>query len=263
MVEELGYKSHNAILWFDKTAPELETGLNELDGDEAIRDLIDWLRENQENEFHVFIEHPIDKPVLAENDGGGEGVRVEQVHLVDGSPARDEATKEDAFETPHPGTDSQNADEIRASRSMRKRKARSPKKSAPSSKKDVAEDKGKGKAMETSGCGKNPKKVNHGKKKKFGGGPDRKHDEGPSCVDAHAPEDIHDGVDGPEVEGVRDGGRGNVKFYQPELVPSDEEYAYEYKSETLKTPVSTDEEDFHRHAWPEFNDDYAFGNGHF
>ncbi|MED6117933.1 hypothetical protein PIB30_114665, partial [Stylosanthes scabra] len=114
MVEELGYKSHNAILWFDKTAPELETGLNELDGDEAIRDLIDWLRENQENEFHVFIEHPIDKPVLAENDGGGEGVPVEQVHLVDGSPARDEATKEDAFETPHPGTDSQNADEIRA-----------------------------------------------------------------------------------------------------------------------------------------------------
>ncbi|MED6117365.1 hypothetical protein PIB30_109351, partial [Stylosanthes scabra] len=131
MVEELGYKSHNAILWFDKTAPELETGLNELDGDEAIRDLIDWLRENRENEFHVFIEHPIDKPILAENDGGGEGVPVEQVHLVDGSLARDEATKEDAFETPHPGTDSQNADEIRASRSRRKRKARSPKQKEP------------------------------------------------------------------------------------------------------------------------------------
>ncbi|MED6227682.1 hypothetical protein PIB30_116352, partial [Stylosanthes scabra] len=48
MLDDLGYKNHKAMQWYDKNAPELETGINVIDGDQGIRELIDWLRVNEE-----------------------------------------------------------------------------------------------------------------------------------------------------------------------------------------------------------------------
>ncbi|MED6121286.1 hypothetical protein PIB30_028660 [Stylosanthes scabra] len=53
-----------------------------------------------------------------------------------------------------------------------------------------------------------------------------------------------------------------VKFYQPLIHSSDEDYVYDYESETLHTPVSSEEE-YEKHSWQEFRNRYAFGEGHF
>ncbi|MED6110890.1 hypothetical protein PIB30_047182 [Stylosanthes scabra] len=85
LLNELGYKNHKAMHWYDKNALELETGINEIDGDQGIRELIEWLRVNDEPKFHIYIEHTISKPILAEDVGVGEKVKAETVNLDEDS----------------------------------------------------------------------------------------------------------------------------------------------------------------------------------
>ncbi|MED6130164.1 hypothetical protein PIB30_115317, partial [Stylosanthes scabra] len=59
-----------------------------------------------------------------------------------------------------------------------------------------------------------------------------------------------------------DVGAAAKKYYQPQFNAAVEELVYEYEEEALGTPVSSDEEHV-KHDWPEFNDEYAFGEGHF
>ncbi|MED6130071.1 hypothetical protein PIB30_114456, partial [Stylosanthes scabra] len=104
--------------------------------------------------------------------------------------------------------------------------------------------KGKGKAEEDVVKSKSPMKDFTRKKKRRS----RRNGEsnnvaGPSADNGSGPE--KNGT-GPSKNG---GGRPNMKYYQPQLVSSDEEYAYEYEPETLHTPVSTDGEDGDRHQW--------------
>ncbi|MED6211459.1 hypothetical protein PIB30_073820 [Stylosanthes scabra] len=44
LFEDLRYTKYKAVYWLDKNAPELETGLNELEGDAGIREMLDYLR---------------------------------------------------------------------------------------------------------------------------------------------------------------------------------------------------------------------------
>ncbi|MED6122264.1 hypothetical protein PIB30_038205 [Stylosanthes scabra] len=118
LLEDIGYKSHKALHWFDVTAPEFETGLNELDGDQGICELIDWLRTNKEPEFHIYVEHSISKPILAEDVGDG---NCETINLEDDG---DNAAEGDALKEPSPGSDV----EVNAKQSNKKRKVSSPKK---------------------------------------------------------------------------------------------------------------------------------------
>ncbi|MED6154654.1 hypothetical protein PIB30_114664, partial [Stylosanthes scabra] len=48
LFEDLRYTKYKTVYWLDKNAPELETGLNELEGDAGIRDMLDYLRTNRE-----------------------------------------------------------------------------------------------------------------------------------------------------------------------------------------------------------------------
>ncbi|MED6141657.1 hypothetical protein PIB30_105643 [Stylosanthes scabra] len=72
LFEDLRYTKYKAMYWLDKNAQELETGLNELEGDAGIRDMLDYLRTNRELEFHLYWEHVINEPVIAEEAPGGE-----------------------------------------------------------------------------------------------------------------------------------------------------------------------------------------------
>ncbi|MED6189968.1 hypothetical protein PIB30_101180 [Stylosanthes scabra] len=47
LFEDLRYTKYKAVYWLDKNAPELETGLNELEGDAGIREMLDYLRTNR------------------------------------------------------------------------------------------------------------------------------------------------------------------------------------------------------------------------
>ncbi|MED6215735.1 hypothetical protein PIB30_000740 [Stylosanthes scabra] len=94
MSDELGYKNHKAMHW-----------------------------ENEELEFHIYVEHTISKPILAEDLRGyvgvSAGVNVETVNLDDSSNnAYDEGGEDDMFNIPNPRIDSNNEDDIGASRIM-------------------------------------------------------------------------------------------------------------------------------------------------
>ncbi|MED6114466.1 hypothetical protein PIB30_080464 [Stylosanthes scabra] len=72
LFEDLRYTKYKAVYWLDKNAPEIETGLNELEGDAGIREMLDYLRTNRELEFHLYWEHVINEPVIAEEAPEGE-----------------------------------------------------------------------------------------------------------------------------------------------------------------------------------------------
>ncbi|MED6107462.1 hypothetical protein PIB30_014313 [Stylosanthes scabra] len=78
LLEWLGYKKYRRVFWKDKNAPEFETGLNRLRGDDDIRELIDYLRMNRVSEFHLYWDHVINEPIFADdanrvNDGNQGG----------------------------------------------------------------------------------------------------------------------------------------------------------------------------------------------
>ncbi|MED6175088.1 hypothetical protein PIB30_075168 [Stylosanthes scabra] len=60
LYESLG--SYEAVHWLDKEVPELETGLNELVGNQDIRDLCDWLRLNAEGNRVSYICRACNQP---------------------------------------------------------------------------------------------------------------------------------------------------------------------------------------------------------
>ncbi|MED6191305.1 hypothetical protein PIB30_115028, partial [Stylosanthes scabra] len=112
--------------WLDTEAPELETGLNELVGDQGIRDLSDWLRGNKETEFHIFIEHEVNKPVLVDD---AEGVNVDTINLDDSNSGGDEAFEDDLSDTQ--GGDGSSDMEVMLSQPKGKRMAKTSKKTTP------------------------------------------------------------------------------------------------------------------------------------
>ncbi|MED6144531.1 hypothetical protein PIB30_016378 [Stylosanthes scabra] len=212
LLEEIGYKSHEALHWFDTTAPEFEIGLNEMVGDQGIRDLIDWLRTNEEPEFHIYVEHSISKPIPAEED---EGVNCETIILEDSD------------------NDAEGDIEVDVNQSSRKRKVSSPNKNGASmNNDDDVEGRGKGKAEESNGKGKSPIKIIHQKKKSPRKKP--KYGRGLGIRIGDGPAKNHGG--GPGVETVGEGSGRNVKYYQQELVAGLREALKEVTDPAIEVP---------------------------
>ncbi|MED6119117.1 hypothetical protein PIB30_008926 [Stylosanthes scabra] len=183
LLNELGYKNHKAMHWYDKNASELETGINEIDGNQGIRELIEWLRVNEEPEFHIYIEHTIGKLILAEDVGVGEKVRAETVNLDEDSIH--------SWEMPNHVIHINSEDGVGATQSSRKRKENA--EPEGKGKQKAAEPKGKGKEKvdeaKVVGKGKSPKKVIHAKKNRGGAEAKKRQDEGPSGLHGNGPED--------------------------------------------------------------------------
>ncbi|MED6185928.1 hypothetical protein PIB30_061899, partial [Stylosanthes scabra] len=114
LLEDVGYRSHKAMHWLDTEAPELETGLNELVGDQGIRDL---------------------------------RVNVDTINLDDSNSGGDEAFEDDLSDTQ--GGDGSSDMEVMLSQPKGKRMAKTSKKTTPSNNKEILkEGKGKGKLEE-------------------------------------------------------------------------------------------------------------------
>ncbi|MED6224091.1 hypothetical protein PIB30_080426 [Stylosanthes scabra] len=260
LFEGLRYTKYKAVYWLDKNAPELETGLNEPEGDAGIRDMLDYLRTNLEFEFHLYWEHVINEPVMAgealegENsgvnagrDGGASGQPINLDETTSSSEDRYESVEDEAYKPPPLA---RMTVIVRVSWRLRK------------------------------GNSLNLRNVSHqGRLCNLGwarvvkrGRLQRMDGVGPSGVDGpgevHGPSNKHAGAQ-PDFQIHSDSGldyvkrrKGKAKVYEPQFVQSDEDYAYEYHSETLHTPVSSEEE-YKKYEWPEFDDDYEFGEEHF
>ncbi|MED6140662.1 hypothetical protein PIB30_095436, partial [Stylosanthes scabra] len=237
-------------------------------GDAGIRELLDYLRLNLELEFHLYWDHVVNEAIVVEDDGGvqagneggvnggnddanvggngaGGAAVPEPVNMDDTSSSSDDGY-EKAYKPPPSWTldsdsdsESNGCDRKRQEQAKKKRKVIQQKRS-PRPKKKL---KGK-KVMED--------------KKKQSGMPSCKGSGGASSSKG-TPQDTSDS------ESDEQGGnwsRPKPKVYMPQFLPSDDDYAYEYEEENLRTPVSSEDE-YQKPDWPAFDDEYEFSQGHF
>ncbi|MED6154645.1 hypothetical protein PIB30_114552, partial [Stylosanthes scabra] len=124
---------------------------------------------------------------------------------------------------------------------------------------------GKKRKVEKTKKGVSPRKVVHQKKGRYVKKGRKSSSAGPSGLHEGAgPSRLHEGTGpsgasgGPIVPSDSDSdfgpnnvgtGKPKPKIYQPKFVPSDDDYVYEYESENLHTPVSSEEE-YKKHDWP-------------
>ncbi|MED6128043.1 hypothetical protein PIB30_093864, partial [Stylosanthes scabra] len=191
LFEFLGYTKYRRVFWEDKNAPEFETGLNMLRGDDGIRALIDYLRMNMVSEFHLYWDHVIDEPIFVDdagginddNQGGLKGVNVEEANAdnvqgagggVDGGNATPipldetssssddgyESAEDEAYKPPpdwnaETGSDSDEENEALKKRNVSDpKKGVSPRKIIQQSKAKNVANKGKGIELGQNGSGK-------------------------------------------------------------------------------------------------------------
>ncbi|MED6206886.1 hypothetical protein PIB30_030768 [Stylosanthes scabra] len=236
--DELGYKTKKKLHWLDVADDHLESGLYCLHRDKEINAMRENVLRNYglSEEFHIYVEHEVSMPHPAENPPAQEAEAIviddedsSSSSTDDGGyeSADDELYKPPKFVSEEDDTDSEVEGSSR--KSSQKGKSANPKHKGRRSVSNAGE-KGEG-------VGSKPKAAMGGL----------------SVNDEDGPAD--EGVPGPSV-------KNGVKFYQLEVPSSEEEYAYEYESETFHTHVSSDGE-FSKHKWQEFNVVYGFGQGHF
>ncbi|MED6170667.1 hypothetical protein PIB30_033234 [Stylosanthes scabra] len=271
LFEWLGYTKYRRVFWEDKNAPKFETGLNRLRGDDGIRELIDYLRMNMVSEFHLYWDHVIDEPIFADdagsvndtnqggvnvdnigeaNAGNVQGVGDNDVNEDETSSSSDdgyESADDEAYKPPpewnaETGSDSDEGNEaLKKRKVVDSKKGVSPSKIGHQRKVKKVPSKGKGKDTELDQNGSGKKMQAEFRRSRAG-----PNGAGPSCVGGSSRPNTQPSSDSEldEEGGPTDGERSRPKqrVYMPQVLQSDDDYAYEYQSESLHTPVSSEDE---------------------
>ncbi|MED6188965.1 hypothetical protein PIB30_091012 [Stylosanthes scabra] len=236
LLEELGYQDHEAAHWLDQTAVDVESGLRKLVGDSGINDLRQHLIDNPNlSEFHLYFEHPVNQPHMVDfvdlEGMSGDDVSVEEIHGdgYDGD-TNEEHVAEDVVSHKGKGKCTNSTRKSAAQIEKAQRKKSSPKKK-----------------VET------PKKKGTPRKKKLadrlnGCGPSKEGDQGGPTEDVELNPSHEKSLAGFHYVGQTQVGEDSVLL--------------EYESEDMHTPVSSEDEG-RKHHFPEFNNEYAFGQGRF
>ncbi|MED6212170.1 hypothetical protein PIB30_080611 [Stylosanthes scabra] len=71
LLEGIGYKKIKKMQWYDIAEDDLEAGLHKLEGDADINAMCEHLMRNfgLTDEFHIYVEHEVDIPVPASDEG--------------------------------------------------------------------------------------------------------------------------------------------------------------------------------------------------
>ncbi|XP_025611182.1 uncharacterized protein [Arachis hypogaea] len=289
----LGYATYRAVYWYDPTSNDLESGLHILRGDAGINEMREnKLRNSNINEFYIYFDHAVDEPQIVEEEAAAEQGPEEFDDAVDvdsimrelqSSPSTagdgNGSGDDDLYEPPPNGTetgsddDSSSCDEendLMKKRSTVKGKEKvmprrrvtvkegpgaessGNKRGAGRKTAGVPSDKGTMPAAKPKGTGPSarPKRTRPTAKPK-GSVPHHKPQKTGAAV--HAEEDV------PYVQ-PNDG--PPIGLYVNEEESDDDDPVYEYASEDLHTPVSSEDEG-DKHEFPVFNEDYGFGEGRF
>ncbi|MED6173001.1 hypothetical protein PIB30_055286 [Stylosanthes scabra] len=218
LYKSIGFKSYKRLYWLDSNAGDLEVGLNWLVGEAGIHQLCSHVRSRigESNEFHIYVEHGIDVPhVVPIIDALKENV--ETINLEELSSSDDggyESVEDEAYKPPPPGYEGDTeSDDVSSEAGKMHGKRQISKKMVEPKGKGVAKDESKKKSSVKKAAGVSMEGV---------GGSSIFDDDIPN-VRPHA-------------------GQGRTKFYQSQFEPLDEGIVYEYESEALYTPVSSEEE---------------------
>nr|XP_025692984.1 uncharacterized protein DDB_G0286299-like [Arachis hypogaea] len=250
------------------------------------------------DEFYIYFDHPVDEPQIVE-EGAAAEAGVEEfddpidvdsiIRKLQSSPsieADGQESEEDEMYKPPP-TDSETVSDEDCSsvdeEDDRKRKKRSlkgkdkvlPKKNSSVKEGTGAESsgvknrggvrsasgsavKGEGPTVKTRGTAK-PKKTGPREKPKKTRPAAKPKRNGPNANQQRSRPAVHAEEAVPIVQ-PRD--RPLIELYVTEEVSDDDDPIYEYASEELHTPVSSEDEG-KKHEFPVFNEEYGFGEGRF
>ncbi|MED6123409.1 hypothetical protein PIB30_048889 [Stylosanthes scabra] len=240
MLGGLGYKTHRAMHWYDFAEDVFELGLFRIFGDAEVFDLRSHVMSNFDlvDEFHIYVEHEVNVPLLATAPGDthAEPIEVDEEGGSSSSSSDNggyETIEDEPYKPLAVGVDDDTDSEDGGGSQVKSRKK-------GKSAKSIAGQKGKG----VLNRGKEPRREGVEKVPKNCGGPKVGLKDGPSKKEEDGPSKNE------EQPNVGPSKKNGCKFYQPQISSSDEEYNYEYESETLHTPVSSDEE-YHKHALQE------------
>nr|XP_025662559.1 uncharacterized protein LOC112758174 [Arachis hypogaea] len=295
----LGYASYRTVYWFDPTSSDLEGGLHILRGDAGINELREnKMKNSTTDEFYIYFDHQVDEPEIVDEATAAEAgveefddpIDVDSImRKLQPSPSTEadgQESEEDEMYKPPPSDsetvsdeDYSNVDED-GDRMRKKRSVKGKEKVLPKTNSSVKEGtgaessgvknrgrvrsargsaaKGDGPTMKTRGTAK-PKKTGPREKPKKTrpapkprrNGPNANQQRSRPAVDAEEP-----------VPNVQPRDLPPIGLYVSEEVSDDDDPIYEYASEELHTPVSSEDEG-EKHEFPVFNEEYGFGEGRF
>nr|XP_025618784.2 uncharacterized protein LOC112710668 isoform X1 [Arachis hypogaea] len=266
----LGYQSYRVVYWYDPMSDDIESRLHSLTGDAGINAMRENIMKNtKKNEFYLYFDHPVDKLDIVE-DAGNKGKSL-VLGEIQSSSSDDgyESTEDEPYKPPPPGheTDSDDGDNSNEDRARKRKRVskgkekivspRKPSAKKPCAKKPDAKKTGVNMSRRSwlkkgQSSGKGTSEVNR-----------RQQARSEPNIQQHAksgPND-HEADFGPNEE--QPNTDPSVRFYVSTVQDDDDDDPiYDYHSEELHTPNSSDDESS-RHKFPEFDDDYAFGEGRF
>ncbi|XP_072086128.1 uncharacterized protein [Arachis hypogaea] len=241
LFKSLGYHDYKAMFWFDNSTSDLESGLHPIEGDAQINELRAYKEKNKESpEFELYFDHPIMLTPL-------EDEHLDFDHDQSNSSSSDdgyETTEDEPYRPPPPEfSDESNEDECVV---IKKKTVRSGKKIDHEG--DVRKKKSNKDIKERT---KTTKKTQVGSKKTngltYGRNKDGPIGAGPNgAARPTAASQLIDEKDEKDEE------------CEEEI----EEPVFDYESETLLTPESSEDER-ERYEFPQFNEGAGFGEVYF
>ncbi|MED6225863.1 hypothetical protein PIB30_097766 [Stylosanthes scabra] len=258
LLKELGYEKYEKLLWHDLSFPDLEFGLHELKGDVGINEMRGAVVMHMgDKEFHIYIEHVVDTPILVEDY-----VNLEESNTSDSY----ESAEDEAYKPPPPGYEEDDSESevemLKNKKPVRKKSAK--KNLSPRQEQSLNE----GGPSNDNSPQLSPKTAKKRNSRKYTGAR-RRHvlrngntasnggighnNSGPSNASTPAAKTdkatTKEGVNVPTVD---------PNAYQQD---SDYERPYQYESEAFNSPVSSEDEG--RTAYDSFNKETEYGEVEF
>ncbi|MED6201937.1 hypothetical protein PIB30_100165 [Stylosanthes scabra] len=77
LAKEIGYMKINEMFWQEHARINFDVGLYSLVGDREISEMCEYTLNHKLKEFHIYLDHPVDVPMMPEPDPAKEPVAVE------------------------------------------------------------------------------------------------------------------------------------------------------------------------------------------
>ncbi|MED6163771.1 hypothetical protein PIB30_083236, partial [Stylosanthes scabra] len=93
LAKEIGYIKINEMFWQEHVGINFEAGLHSLVGDKEINEMCEYTLNHNLKEFHIYLDHPVDVPIMPDPDPTEEPIAVESSSSNSYESAEDEAYK--------------------------------------------------------------------------------------------------------------------------------------------------------------------------
>ncbi|MED6138683.1 hypothetical protein PIB30_076769 [Stylosanthes scabra] len=114
--KDIGYINLKCMLWHEHTLIKFEAGLHSLAGDMEINDMCEYTLNNNLKEFHIYLDHLVDVPIMP-----GPNPVVEPIVVDSSSYGSYESAEDEAYNPLPPGYESDSSGSSSPKKPIRKK----------------------------------------------------------------------------------------------------------------------------------------------